>query len=93
MSHAKDLLETIENDPDFVDSIITGDESWCFTYDPLTKWQSTDWTDPKLPYGKNLLFRKSKIKTMPILFLKSKRVAQRICSRRPNGHKIILLRG
>ncbi len=33
VSHTEDLLEMIENNPDFVDSIITGNESWCFAYD------------------------------------------------------------
>ncbi len=31
-SQAKNLMEMTENDPDLVDSINTGDESWCFTY-------------------------------------------------------------
>ncbi len=37
MSRAEDPLETIKSDPDFVDSIITDDKSWCFAYDPLTR--------------------------------------------------------
>ncbi len=37
--YAKDLLEMIENDPELVNSVITGNESWYFAYDPLTKWQ------------------------------------------------------
>ncbi len=35
VSHAKNLLEIIENDPDFVDSITTGNDSWCCTYNNL----------------------------------------------------------
>jgi hypothetical protein len=27
----------------FLDRIITGDESWCFQYDPETKRQSMQW--------------------------------------------------
>ncbi|KAG5319282.1 MOS1T transposase, partial [Pseudoatta argentina] len=30
-------------DPNFLDKIITGDESWCFQYDPSTKRQSMEW--------------------------------------------------
>ncbi len=51
-SHIEDLLEMIENDPDFVDSIITGDESWCFAYNSLTKWQSVAWVGLKSSYVK-----------------------------------------
>ncbi len=47
VSHAEDLFEVIENDLDFVDLIITGDESCNFIYDPLTKWQSVFWIGPK----------------------------------------------
>ncbi len=47
--HAEYFLEMIENDPDFVDSIITDDESWCFANDPPTKWQSLAWIGPKSP--------------------------------------------
>jgi len=32
-----DLLQHIENEPDLLNSIITCDETWVFTYDPETK--------------------------------------------------------
>ncbi len=41
LNHAYYLIETIKSDPNFSDSIITGDESWCFAYDPETKRQSS----------------------------------------------------
>ncbi|KAG5331092.1 SETMR methyltransferase, partial [Acromyrmex heyeri] len=31
------LIEMADSDPNFLDKIITGDESWCFQYDPSTK--------------------------------------------------------
>ncbi len=34
--HAKYLLEMIAHDPNFLNSIITGEKSWCFSYDPET---------------------------------------------------------
>ena len=37
VEYCKDIVETAENDPDFLDSIITGNESWCFKYDPESK--------------------------------------------------------
>ncbi len=37
-----DVLEMVKNDPEFLDSIITGDESWCFVYNPKTEHQRTN---------------------------------------------------
>ncbi len=44
----------IENNLDFVDLIITNNENWRFTYNPLTKWQSVALVGPKLPCAKKL---------------------------------------
>ena len=38
-----ELLEHIENDETFFKSVVTGDESWIFKYDPETKRQSSGW--------------------------------------------------
>jgi len=38
-----DLLQRTENEPDLLNSIITCDETWIFTYDPETKRQSMQW--------------------------------------------------
>ena len=38
-----DLLQCIENEPDFLNLIITCDETWEFRYDPETKRQSMQW--------------------------------------------------
>jgi len=35
-----DLTQRIENEPEFLNWIITCDETWVFTYDPETKLQS-----------------------------------------------------
>jgi hypothetical protein len=32
----------INGDKNFLDKVITGDESWCFAYNPKTKRQSQD---------------------------------------------------
>jgi len=29
-----DLQEELKNDPQFLTEIVTGDESWCYSYDP-----------------------------------------------------------
>ena len=38
----QDLLNMINGDKNFLEKIITGDESWCFAYDPETKRQSSE---------------------------------------------------
>jgi hypothetical protein len=38
--------EQTENDPNFISTIITGDESWVYGYDPGTKQQSSQWKTP-----------------------------------------------
>ncbi len=47
LNHSFDLIETIKSDPNFLDSIIMGDECWCFVYDPETKcpsfWPKKEW--------------------------------------------------
>jgi hypothetical protein len=39
----RDLIATADSDPDFVKKIVTGDETWCFAYEPTTKGQSAAW--------------------------------------------------
>ena len=34
----QDIIERLEDDPDLLRRVITGDESWIFKYDPETKW-------------------------------------------------------
>ena len=75
--HCKDIVETAENDPEFLDSIITGDESWCFKYDPETKRQSAEWMSKGEPKPKKLRFQKSRIKTMLITFYDSKGIVHK----------------
>ena len=56
MEHCKDIVETAENDPEFLDSIIIGDESWCFKYDPETKRQSAEWKSKRRAKTKKIAF-------------------------------------
>ena len=52
----------------FLTKIITGDETWCFAYDPETKRQSSEWVGQTSPWSKKLKFQRSRIKTMLIIF-------------------------
>jgi len=50
------------------ENIITGDETWCFAYDPATKRQSAEWVGQNSQKPKKLRFQKSRVKTMLIVF-------------------------
>ncbi|XP_026808809.1 protein GVQW3-like [Rhopalosiphum maidis] len=52
---ATDLLECSESDDFFLKSIITGDETWVYGYDPETKIQSSQWKTPDSPRPKKLV--------------------------------------
>ncbi len=56
LNHAYDLIETIKRDPNFLHSIITGDESWCFTYDQEAEHQSSKWCSLHTLPSKKFLF-------------------------------------
>jgi len=65
----RDLIATADSDPDFFKKIVTGDGTWCFTYDPTTKHQSAAWVGETSPRPKKLQFQKSHVKTLPVLKL------------------------
>jgi len=64
----RDLIATADSDPDFFKKIVTGDETWYFVYDPTTKPQSAAWVEEALPRPKKLLFQKSHVKNMLVIF-------------------------
>ncbi|KAL4113850.1 hypothetical protein QTP88_017411 [Uroleucon formosanum] len=72
-----DFLEQIENDPSFLERIITGDESWIFEYDPEIKRQSQEWHTSASPRQKKGRMSKSKIKSMLICFFDSQGIVHK----------------
>jgi len=64
----QDQLNMINGDKNFLDKVITGDESWCFAYDPETKRQNSECFGEPSPRPKKLRFQKSKMKAMLIVF-------------------------
>ncbi|UYV69314.1 hypothetical protein LAZ67_6003231 [Cordylochernes scorpioides] len=64
----QELLDLIQNEPDFLNSVVTGDESWMFEYDPESKRQSCAWHTKSSPRPKKARMSKSRIKTMIIVF-------------------------
>ena len=65
---ANDLIQTATNGPDFLKKLITGDESWVYSYDPEMKAQSSQWKLPGSPCLKKVWQIHSKIKTMLTVF-------------------------
>jgi len=48
----QDLKRELENDPNFLSRVITGDKSWCYGYDPESKQASSQWKTPRSPRPK-----------------------------------------
>ncbi|GFT50689.1 FLJ37770-like protein [Nephila pilipes] len=46
IASSEDLIAAADEDPNFLKTIVAGDESWCLEYDPETKCQSSEWTSP-----------------------------------------------
>jgi len=64
----QDLLGRSEIEPDFLDKVITGDESRVINYDPETKQQSVEWHTKSSPRPKKAHISRSRVKTMIIVF-------------------------
>ncbi|UYV84533.1 hypothetical protein LAZ67_X002487 [Cordylochernes scorpioides] len=77
-----ELLDLIQNEPGFLNSVVTGDESWMFEYDPESKRQSCAWHTKSSPRPKKARKSKSRIKTMIIVFFDIRRIVLRRLKRR-----------
>jgi len=75
--HSKDIIKEAKKDPNFLYKIVTGDEMWCFQYDPETKCQSAEWKAPDEPKAKKSRLEKSKVKTVLICFYDSKGIVHK----------------
>jgi len=75
-----ELLQRIENEPDLLNSIITCDEAWIFTYDQETKqqsmhWKSTSSSRPPTPFPpQKTVVSLSMFKDMLIVFFDIQRI-------------------
>ena len=65
MEAAGDFITMRDRDSCFLRTIITGDETWRYQFDPNSKRQSMEWRSP-LP--KKYCCQKNKVKTMLIAF-------------------------
>ena len=61
---AQDMLDCATNNLDFTKTIITGDETWVYGYDPEIKFQSSQCKDPESPRPKKARQIRSNVKVM-----------------------------
>jgi len=47
-----DLREQAGNDPQILSNVVTGDETWCYVYDPKKKQVWSQWKTPNSPKAK-----------------------------------------
>ena len=48
-----DMMDLANRDPEFIKTIVTGDETWVYGYDPDTKFQFSQWKHLESPRPKN----------------------------------------
>jgi hypothetical protein len=63
-----ELKEHLEIEPDLFPKVITGNESWCYTYDPEKKQKSSEWKSLNSPRPIKARRVKSNVKAMLISF-------------------------
>jgi len=64
-----ELLDRVTSEPDFLQRVISGDETWVFEYDPTTKRQISEWQTSQSPRPKKARMSKSRVKSMLIIFI------------------------
>jgi len=64
-----DLRKQVGNNPQILSKVVTGDETWCYSYDPETKQASSQWKTPNSPKPKKARQVRSNVKIMLISFL------------------------
>jgi hypothetical protein len=53
VTSCQDIIMMANADKNFFNKLITGDETWCFAYDPKTKQQGSEWVGETSPWPKN----------------------------------------
>ncbi|PNF35838.1 hypothetical protein B7P43_G09433, partial [Cryptotermes secundus] len=67
---AQDVLEFANRDPEFLKTVITGDELWVYGYDPETKVQASQWKHPTSPRPKRARQVRSNVKAILTTFFR-----------------------
>jgi histone-lysine N-methyltransferase SETMAR len=82
----QDLLGSLEIEPDFLDKVITGDESGVFDYNIETKEQSASWHTKISPFPKKSRVSRCRLKTVIIVFFDSRGIVHKESV--PSGHTV-----
>ena len=61
-------FDPVNEDPDLLKRVITGDESWVYGYDVETKAQSSQWKTPEEPTPKKAHQVRSTVKVFLTVF-------------------------
>ena len=77
MEVCQDILEHLQTEPDLLQRVITGDESWIFEYDLETKHQSLQWKCLSSLRPKKAKQLRSKIKLMLITFFNTRGIVHK----------------
>ena len=62
MTITQEMLNDVNDDPDLLKRVITGDESWVYGYDVETKVQSSQWKHTESPKPKKARQVRSNVK-------------------------------
>ncbi|UYV76633.1 hypothetical protein LAZ67_14001537 [Cordylochernes scorpioides] len=68
MNIANEMLDSVRDDPNFLQRVITGDEAWVYGYDVETKAQSSQWKLPHEPRPKKARQDRSNVKVLLTVF-------------------------
>ncbi|CAK1601641.1 unnamed protein product [Parnassius mnemosyne] len=61
---AREMLDSVRDNPNVLQRVITGDESWVYGYDVETKAQSSQWKLPHEPRPKKARQVRSNVKVL-----------------------------
>jgi hypothetical protein len=67
VSVCRELKQQARDDPNFISSIIIGNETWVYGYDLETKQQSSQWKSPNSPRPKKARQVRSNVKSLLIV--------------------------
>ena len=68
MTIAQEIWNDVNDDPDLLKKIITGDESWVYSYDVETKARSSQWKHTESPRPKKAHQVRSNVKVLLTVF-------------------------
>jgi hypothetical protein len=81
----QEFIQSVDDDRSLLDSVVMGDETWCFQYDPQTKRQSMEWHSLSSPRQKISVSKVKKQSDVGHILRQLGYHSQIICSTRSDG--------